>query len=319
VNRRALLGAALAGTTAAVTAGCGSSRDAPLRSVTIAAGTPGGVYHELANAFARQIRDRWHIPAEVLITNESIGSVRSVSEGKADIGFATVDICDLALQADEPFLGVMPIAALAGLYEDYLQIVVSDDSQIVRVSDLARHRVSLGTENSGTKFVAGRILLNGGVVEQDLTRYDLSTDAAAVQMQAGNLDAFFLLGGVPTPAVVELAGNMKVRLLSIPDEASQLRDTYRQSYLLRSIPAGMYGADREVSTIGVANLIVIHKDAPEDVAFRLTELLLASKEVLAKTHSQALRLDPRSAVSTFKIPLHEGALRYYRSAKPFLG
>ena len=318
MNRRALLGAALAST--ALAAGCGSGRRAPLSSVTIAAGTPGGVYHELAKAFAIEIRGRWGIPAEVLATNESVDNVRLVAQGKADIGFATVDICDLALQSDSPFTGVMPIAALAGLYEDYLQIVVSGSSQIARVSDLATRRVSLGAEKSGTEFVAERILRTVGLEQGKISSpQHLPADVAAIQMLAGSLDAFFLLGGVPTPSVKDLADRMKVRLLSIPDEAVYVRDDYRQIYLLRSIPAGTYGMDSEISTIGVGNVIVIHKDAAEETAFRLTELLLASKQGLGNAHPEALRLDPRSAVSTFKIPLHEGALRYYRSTKPFLG
>jgi len=315
VNRRALFGAALASVT-----GCGSNGRSPLHSVKIAAGTPQGVYHELAKAFAAEIRSRWRIPADVLTSNESIDNLRMVAEGHADIGFATVDICDLALQGDWPFSGVLPIAALAGLYEDYLQIIIADSGQIAQLRDLRNRRVSLGGEKSGTEFVADRILRTVGLDQNKITSvYHLPADVAAIQMLAGSLDAFFVMGGLPTLSVQDLAGRMKVRLLSIPDEAGYVRDDYRQIYLLRSIPSGTYGMDREISTIGVGNVMVIHKDAPDETAFRLTELLLASKQALVRAHPEALRLGPRTAVATFKIPLHQGALRYYRETKPFLG
>lgn len=325
MKRRALLGATLAGTAlsgTAFAAGCGSNRRAPLPSVTIAGGTTGGVYSELAKAFAKEITNRWNIPANVLTTNESIGNLRLVAEGKADIGFATVDLCDIALQGDLPFAGVLPVAALAGLYEDYLQIIVSDASQITQVSDLSKYRVSVGARESGTEFIARRILPAAGLTSDRHNLPDLKElepDAAAIQMLGGNLDAFFVLGGLPTPLVSDLAKRTKVRLLSIHNEAQFVRDNYSQIYLLRSIPSGTYGIDREISTIGVGNVILIRKDASDETAYRLTELLMASKQSLVKAHPEALRLDPSSAVSTFKIPLHQGALRYYRTTKPFLG
>src|SRR5688572_15579401 len=142
MNRRALLGAAL-GAGAAGVAGCSSAGDAPLPKVVIAGGTPDGVYDQLARAFAAEIRARWDIPAEVLPSNESIDNLRMVDQGKAHLGFATVDICDVALQGDQPFRGILSIAALAGVYEDYLQIICDADAPITAISDLAKVRVSL--------------------------------------------------------------------------------------------------------------------------------------------------------------------------------
>ena len=322
MNRRALLGAAFT-SAAACAAGCSSARGAPLPKVTIAGGTPSGVYYQLGMAFAAEIRARWGIPAEVLTSNESIDNLRMVDQGHAHLGFATVDICDVALQPDLPFTGILRIAALAGVYEDYLQLIVPADLPIVEISDLARFRVSLGAENSGTEFVAERLLHHAGVKQRPQRTY-LTADDAAAEMLAGNLDAFFMMGGLPTLSVSRLAERMlarkrKVRLLSIPTGAESLRSRYKHLYVQRSIPAGTYGMDYEASTIGVGNVIVIHKDASEDAAFRLTELLLAAQPSLAKAHPEARRLDQRTAVSTSSIPLHPGALRYYRSTKPFPG
>jgi uncharacterized protein len=324
MNRRALISAAFASAATCAT-GCGSTRDAPLSKVTIAGGTHEGVYHRLAQAFASEIEARWRIPAEVLTSNESVDNLRLVSEGKATIGFATVDICDLALQGDPPFDGVLPVAALAGVYEDYLQIIYAADRPINKISDLAKYHVSLGPEKSGTGYLAARLVLAAGVKEAMITNRSFwPADHAAAEMAAGNLDAFFMMGGLPTPLVQTLADRMrargsKIKVLSIPDEAKILLDRYRHVYLQRSIPIGTYGIERAASTVGVGNVIVIHQHAPADVAFRLTELLLACQPKLADAHPEARRLDPRTAVSTFTIPLHPGALRYYRSTKPFPG
>lgn len=322
MNRRALLNAAALG--AIGMAGCSPAGEAPLSKVVIAGGIPDGVYDLLARAFAAEIRARWGIPAEVLPSNESIDNLRMVDQGKAHLGFATVDICDVALQGDAPFLGILSIAALAAVYEDYLQIICDATAPISEVSDLAKLRVSLGAEQSGTEFVAERLMHHAGAPGAIPLRSYLSADSAAMEMLAGRLDAFFVMGGLPIAWVSRLADQMRkadrrIRVLSIPTGAQSLRDRYRHLYVQRSIPAGTYGIELESSTIGVGNVIVIHKDAPERTAFRLAELLLAAQPSLAKAHREARRLDQRTAVSTSSIPLHPGALRYYQSAKPFSG
>jgi uncharacterized protein len=320
MNRRALLGAL----TGAAVGGCSSGGGAPLRSVVIAGGRPDGVYDQLAQAFAAEIRARWSIPAEVLGSNESIDNLRMVDQGRAHLGFATVDICDVALQGDRPFLGILRVAALAGVYEDHLQIVYSDDTPIERVSDLSQLRVSLGAKDSGTEFIAERLLHHAGADRPIPRRSYLPADNAADEMLAGNLDAFFVMGGLPTTPVARLAdrmlaGGRRLRLLSIPTDAQSLWGRYKHLYVQRSIPAGTYGIEGEASTIGVGNVIVIHRDTPPEAAFRLAELLLAAQPSLARAHREARRLDQRTAVATSSIPLHPGALSYYRSVKPFAG
>lgn len=316
MRRRALLCAAFALPGAAT--GCSTGRDAPLPNLTIAGGTPGGVYNELATALAAEVGRRWRIQTGVLPSNESVDNLRLVAEGKAHIGFATVDLCDLALQGDSPFTAVLPVVALAGVYEDYFHLVVAEDSGIQQVAELAKRRVSLGPHESGTAVLATRVLRSAGLTTSSLGQLlELPPQEAATRMLAGNLDAFCVMGGLPTGTVSDLADRMKVRVLSIPDEETFPSGAYSDLYLRRSIPSGMYGKNAEVATRGVGNVLVVHRDMPDDTAFRLTELLFEAKPSLVKAHPEAHRLAPRTAVATFTIPLHRGALRYYRAAKPF--
>jgi TRAP-type uncharacterized transport system substrate-binding protein len=70
--------------------------------------------------------------------------------------------------------------------------------------------------------------------------------------------------------------------------------------------------------LGVRNVLVVRRDLPERTAYRLTELLFAAKRELASAHDEARRLDPRSALATFPVPLHPGASAYYRESKPMV-
>jgi TRAP transporter TAXI family solute receptor len=299
-------------------AGCAAGATAPMPRLTIAAGEPGGVYHALGQALAAEAGRRWSIRSEVVPSSESVENLRLVAEGKADIGFATIDVCTLALQGDFPFRAGLPLAALAGIYEDYLQIVVRAESPIKTAKDLAGKRVSTGPAGSGTELVAWRIFDTVGINFTMVDALALSTAEAAQRLRLGGIDAFFALGGLPTPAIAELATQVPIRVLSLPGEVSALRQRTVGTYLLRSIPVGVYGLQGDVVTVGIPNALVVRADMPPDTAFRLTELVFAAKPQLVTANREALRLDPHSAIVTYSLPLHPGAVRYYRTVKTMI-
>lgn len=300
-------------------AACAAGTSAPLPRLAIAAGEPGGIYQELGKALAAEAERRWKIPADVVPSTDSVQNLRLVAEGKADVAFATVDICANALQGDQPFRAVLGLTALAAIYEDYLQIVVSADSPITTVADLRGKRVWAGASGSGTELVADRVMRMAGVTLFDVTLPRLSIAEATQQLRLGGLDALFALGGLPTPAVAELATQAPIRVLSLPKEVEQLRERHVDTYLARSIPMGIYGLNGDVVTVGIPNALVVRADMPEETAYRLTELLFAAKPRLVAANREALRLDPQMAIATYVLPLHPGAVRYYRTIKPMIG
>jgi len=301
-------------------AACTGGEPAAPERLVIAAGGPEDVYTFLAEALGEAAREAWSAQVDVVTTPGSVENLRLVAEGRADVGFATVDAAEIAVSGQLPFVTALPIEALARLYDDYLQVVTLAGSGIDRLSDLAGRRVSLGTEHSGTDIVADRVLRAAGVTLDALdTRTDLSPRTSAQALAAGEIDAFFIAGGLPTPVVTNLAGTASVRLVTMPGLVDDLQAQSGQHYQAGSIPAGTYGLETEVATVTVANVLVVRQDLPEEFAYRLTELLFDAKPELVDAHEEARRLDHRSALATYPITLHAGAQRYYRATKPLAG
>lgn len=306
------------GTTAACTGGAPA---VPARLV-IAAGDDEDVYRVLGEALGRAARRDWSAQVEVPRTTGSVRNLQLVAEGEADVGFATVDTAAVAITGEQPFDRALPIRALARLYDDYLQVVTLAGGGVAALADLAGRRVSIGSRGSGTDIAAQRILDTAGVTPG--TELDeLGAGTAARALANGELDAFFVAGGLPTPAVAELAGQpaAPVRLLSLPAGlVGDLQDQFGEYYQARSIPAGSYpGVEAEVATVSIPTVLVVRRDLPDDTAYRLTELLFRAKPELVAAHREARRLDHRSALATFPVALHPGAAHYYRDAKPLAG
>lgn len=297
--------------------GCGTDPEPPLDQFVIAAGAQGGVYEAVGAALADAARSRWSVDARVLVTAGAVENLNMVAEGGADVGFATVDTAALALDGEAPFRGALALSALASMYDDYLQVVVRADSGIRRLADLRGRRVSIGLVGSGSEILTARLLNLVGINrDRDIFASRLSATESAEALLAGRIDAFFFTGGLPTQAVAALAGQVPLRLLSVEAEVDLLQGRYGDYYVSRSIPAGMYALEADVVTVGISNVLVVRRDLPERVAYRLTELLFAARRELAAAHGEGRRIDQRSALATFPLPLHPGAQRYYRDAKP---
>jgi TRAP transporter TAXI family solute receptor len=289
---------------------CGGKPDAPPDRLTVAAGAAGDVYFALGQALTGAAKG-----ARVLETGGSLDNLRLVTEGRADVGFATVDAVTLAAHGDAPFTSALPLMALARLYDDYLQIVVRADSAITQVGDLAGRTVSTGAPGSGTDVVVARVLQAAGHALRDVKTRQLPPAESAAALRSGALDAFVITGGLPMPAVQRLSEQRPIRLVTLRSEIADLQAQYGEQYQPRTIPARTYGVPREVETLGVANVLVVRSDLPEQTAYRITKLLFDAKADLVRAHQEARRLDRRSALATFPVPLHPGAASYYRDQK----
>jgi uncharacterized protein len=304
---------------ATATAGCDGEPDAGLDRLVIATGAQGDVYALLGQALADAAKERLSTDARVLNTAGSVANLRMVADGRADIAFATVDTVKLAVDGDVPFTGTLPLVTLARLYDDYLQIVLRADSPVHQTSDLAGLKVSIGAPDSGTEVVVSRVLEAAGHELRDIDARRLPPARAVAALRSGDISAFFVTGGLPTPAVARLAEQGPIRLLPIPDEVGELQAQFGEYYLARSVTRGTYGLAEEVDTLGIPSVLVVRRDMPDPIAYQLTELLFAAKQRMVVAHEEARRLDRRSALATFPVALHPGAARYYRDSKVMAG
>jgi uncharacterized protein len=297
-------------------AACGERAARPWRLV-IATGGRGAVYYAYGQGLARAARA--YLPGaepQVISTAASVENLRLVAHGQADVAFALADSAALAFEGKAPFTTREPVVALAQLYENYTHLVVAADSSIHRLPDLRGHVVSIGASGSGTELLATRLLTEAGVdPENGIRTRRLQVRDAAAAIRSGRIDAFFFSGGLPTGAIADLARMMPIRLIDLGDYVERLRKRYRAFYEERSIPASTYALSGPVRTVGVPNYLVVNASMPVDRAYELTRMLFTQRDALAVAHPEALHLNRRAAITTDPLPLHPGAIRYYRESK----
>ncbi|WP_307722913.1 TAXI family TRAP transporter solute-binding subunit [Gandjariella thermophila] len=285
--------------------------------LSIATGGTQGVYYVLGNTLADAWTGQLGIPRPtVLSTAASVDNVDRLRAGTADVGFSAADVASAAA-AGGPRPGQHAIRALARIYDDYVQLVVRADVPARRLADLRGLRVSIGLPNSGVQVIAQRLLTAAGLSEKnDLQAQQLGIDESLNALRDGRIDAFFWSGGLPTGGVTELAKSVPLRMLDLSDVVPTLRQRY-PDYSSATVPASAYGLPNAgpVTTLVVHNYLLVTDAMPDDVAEALVRGVFDAQPALVKANVAARSIDVRAAIETAPVPLHPGALRYYRAVK----
>jgi hypothetical protein len=311
---RTALGAALLGATGLGSAGC-TSRLADTR-LTLGTGGSQGVYFALGTALAQGWRHSLGLaePPTVRATAGSVDNLSLLASGAVEVVFSAADVADDQLRI--PAAPGRELRALARIYDDALQVVVPAGSPITRVTDLRGKRVSIGATDSGVIVMAHRLLESAGLSPSELTASTLGINESVAALRAGRIDAFFWSGGIPTIGVADLAAVEPIRLLDLTPQMPALRARY-PVYDVRTVPAATYRISAAISTMFVRNFLLVPAAMSDELAGALVAGLFEASDLLIKANAAGRAIDARSAIGTQPVPLHPGALRYYRDSKAF--
>lgn len=208
------------------------------------------------------------------------------------------------------------LRAVAALYPAQVHLIARKAAKIRTIRDLRNKRVAMGEPASGTLADARLVLAAAGLSECRLKpRYPRLSEAATL-LERGSLDAFFVTGGYPVPAVGDVGSRALVRLVPIVGTVrNRLERKYR--FLPGAIPGETYpGIDAEIHTVEQPMLFVVSAALPDELVYGITKALWqdATRRILDRGHPAGKRILFDDAVKDVTIPLHPGAASYYREA-----
>lgn len=314
VSRRAVLLTPLA-----ATAGCLTDPwDAlPATSLTLATGNPGGVFARYGEALSTVLDRRLDgLTSRARLTDASVENLRLVSAGTCAVGFSLGDAASDAVRGTGPFARPQRVAALARTYDSFVHLVVRADSSVHEVADLRGRRVGLGAPRSGTRVIARRLLARAGVGLSHIEVANESLERSATALREDRLDAFFFVSGLPNQAVRSLGESLPIRLLDLGGLVGAMATRFGPEYGAGPVPSSTYGLPGAVETLSIKNHIVVHPRMPEEVAYAVTRVMFEEQAEIDRLAPGVRQPNLGAAVFTSPLPLHPGAVRYYRERHP---
>jgi TRAP transporter TAXI family solute receptor len=274
----------------------------------ISSGTPGGTYIRLGEQLTRILKAN---PGPVFGEFESIpsaGTLESIdrlSRGEAQLAFVA-----------GPVLAKNPhpeIRALMALYTDAVHLVVRRQSGIQSLRGLQRKRVFVGSERSGTREIATRILGAIGIEQGDYRRVEApSFDAATELLLSGQTDAAFFIAAAPAPAVATALEDPCCALLDLGKYVEAMEGAYEGLRPWR-IPSHAYSQQDSIRTVGTSAFLAARHDLPVEFVTHALGVVFDFVAELAVAHVRAedIRLhDAFNDPMLDRVGLHPGAAAF---------
>ncbi|WP_020495124.1 TAXI family TRAP transporter solute-binding subunit [Sciscionella marina] len=311
LGRRALLLGTAAMLGAA--AGCGSRfADTRLR---FAVGPEGGLWARFAALLAEQWRRRLDLPAPAMLRSPgAYPSVRLLASGRTDLAMQSSDLLEQA-RRDRVRFAEQPLA-LGRMYSDVAQVFVPAEAPYRRLTDLRGKRVCTAIPNQRPIPVTARALAAAGLVDgESFTAVSLPLRQVLDALFSGEIDALCAVDGLPLPAAEQAGMRHPLRVLDLGDITERLLSG-PSLYQPFTVPAGTYGPGQpRVESVQVPNYLLASKRMPDELAIALLDALFEGRSAITTQMPMAAALDKTTAVDTGTVPLHPGAVSYYRSAK----
>ncbi len=288
--------------------------------ITVLTGPSSGIYFPIGGAFSTLI-GKLGYKASATATGATAENINALQTGQGEIAIAMSDAVIQAVEASGAYEGKKPAAnlrALMGLWPNVCQIVTTADSGVKSFADLKGKRVGVGAPNSGVELNARMIFEAHGMSYKDVKVDYLNYGEAIDQMKNGLIQAAFVTSGLGNATIRELGVSKKIAFVPVEGEARQRLIKKYPFFIESTIPAATYGTATDTPTAAVMNILVADKKLPADVVYDLLKNIYspAGLDTIQGSHATAkANIKPETAlrgVAGTAVPLHEGAIRYYK-------
>jgi uncharacterized protein len=284
--------------------------------INVLTGGQSGVYYPMGVALSQIFsKDIPNVRSSAQVTRASAENLNLLQAGRGELALTLADALSDAWNGNEEAGFKTKLDKLRGLsatYNNYIQIVASDESGIKTLADLKGKRISVGAARSGTELNARAVLKAAGLAYSDLAKVEYLPFGESVElMKNRQLDATLQSAGLGVASIRDLSTAVKIVVVPVPaDVVAKIGDAAYQPSL---IPANTYtGQTVAIPTAAIPNFLVTHSGVSDDVAYRMTKAMYDNLGTLYAAHNAAKAIQRENAIKGMPVPLHPGAERYYK-------
>jgi hypothetical protein len=290
------------------------------KTVTIATGRVGGLYHPVGGAICKladESLDERGLNCTVDITGGSIPNIKDLRKRSVDLALVQSDLQQDAVDGTGPFEDDGPfenLRSMFALYVEHFTIVARNDKDIDTFEDLKGKRVYVGGTDSSRRDAMDVLTEAYGWTGEEVINVSKFEGAnLAEALCDGEFDAFVYTIGHPNPTVREATALCNAKFVKVAGPIIEELNTENPFYVASVIPGGTYeGNPRDVATVGVVATLVTTAEVPTDVIYQITKSYFENLGLLQALSPLFLSLTKDEMVKTgLAAPIHEGALKYF--------
>ncbi len=282
------------------------------KRLSLGTSTVGGSFYVLGGVWSKLISDTHKdIDISVEVTGGADTNIELVSAKDMDLGFVTTWQAGMRYNGEgRDGRKYTDIRATFPLYPAYLHIYCLADSPVRTLGDINGKRIASASAGSSSNLASKAIISSLGLSVS--RHHELTTGAISGSLRDGQSDVAFTTTGVPGPFMLELEATNAVRMLQPTEKEFATLLKAVPYWTVNMIPKGSYKCTPEATkVISLWNVGLAHKDTDEELVYQLVKTTMDNLPLLAAT-VHGLKDTKASDILVSTIPLHKGALRYYK-------
>jgi TRAP transporter TAXI family solute receptor len=286
-------------------------------AVSIATGGTSGTYYQIGGAIATAVSKNPALNATAEAGNAAVANTNILADGEIEIAFSQADVTSWAYNGELMFEGrpLKNLRAIAALYPETIQLVISKEAGIKTLADLKGKKIGVGAPGSGTEGDARAIFQVAGIKYDDMSVEFLDFGSTSSRFKDNQIDAGFVVAGVPTAAIMDLTTTKNVGIFNFDKETLDAIIKAYPFFVPNVIPAGTYkGIDEDVNTPSVMALLITNDSVSEEIIYNFTKTLFENIADVQRSHAIAGNIKLETATVGLTAPLHPGAAKYYKEA-----
>jgi TRAP transporter TAXI family solute receptor len=282
------------------------------RTIALATASPGGVYLVYGQALARILSHALHIEVTAEATQGAVQNVILLEKRATMLAFINMGPALQGWNGSDWAKGThyRSMRVMFPMYDTAFQFVVAKRLRARSLDGFSDLRIGGGPRGGTSGAYIERVFKALGVTA--LVRHG-AWDNLISQLAERELDGAAAAIGAPFPVLVQVDAQ---QLIEFVEPTSEQRAVIRKEIREISpstIAAGTYPSlTKDYQTIGLYNFAVAHKDLSEDLVYKIVKTTFENHAQLVKAHPAAKETVPENIDRNTLLPLHPGALRYYR-------
>lgn len=318
-----LLSAALLGAT--LVAGSAATAQEKTHPVaTFISGGPTGTWYPTATAISEMVNEAYQgQPVSTIPGKGAIGNALAVGSGQAEFGLSYGPFLLAIYNGNNAVFdrdGLTDLRVVASVVPNTVQVVLAGDVSdriFSEVKDGGELRIGVGAKGSSNLFGIEKILMEYGA---DFEMVDAQGGFVMEGAQEGLLDAFLNRQidvytntvGIGASDFQQALAARDSRLFAMPEE---IRDKMVENwgYVKYDIPAGTYaGQDADIPSLDLSTLVITNAAMDEDIVYEMVKRMAENQKRLTSAYSGFANWTPESMAVGAPIPMHPGAIKYYK-------
>ena len=292
--------------------------------VTIATADPSAIYYPVGNAICRMVNlaaaDDPAKRCQAIVSDGAVANVEKIRSGEATLGLTQSDLAYGAFRGEGPFAAIGPdreLRTVIALHRESFTVIARAQSGIHNFEDLRGKRIGIGKSGAGYTFTRDVVLRFYGWTISDFDRaLELGPTEQNETLCNNQVDAIIFEAVHPDGLTQEATSECQARLVRVAGPPIDRLLAAYPYYIASVIPGDMYdGNPNDTPTFGTQTVLVTSARQPDDLVYAVVKAVMENFDDFRRLHPALHRLEKNDMVpSEAVMPIHPGALRYYREA-----